>query len=333
MILTLNVGSSSIKYTFFDEALKVLEEDDVPLGDDAVDEVLRKVPKPKIVGHRVVHGGSEFDQPTRITDSIIKKIEMLIPFSPVHLPKELAVIKKLHKKGFLQIACFDTAFHHSMPILHQHFPLPVFLWSEGVKRYGFHGLSYEYILQHLGEEAEGKKIVIAHLGSGASMAAVLNQQPFDTTMGFTPAGGIMMSSRSGDIDPGVISYLMREKGYGVSQIDELINFQSGLLGISEKSSDMKELLELSPHDEKAQMAVSLFCYSARKAIGSFAAALGGLDLLVFTGGIGEKSEAIRSKICEGLEFLDIKNKIRVIPTNEDLMIARHVKAFIEAGEV
>ena len=325
MILTINVGSSSLKYSLYDGDLKVLEEGDVPMREDAIDEVLQKVPKPKIVGHRIVHGGSEFTKPTKITDTVLQKLEDLIPFSPLHLPQELEVVKKLHGMGMTQVACFDTAFHQAMPSMHKHFPLPSFLWSEGVKRYGFHGLSYEYILDYLGEKAGGKKLIIAHLGSGASMAAISNKKPIDTTMSFTPASGIMMATRSGDLDPGVLSYLMREKGYGPTQIDALVNHQSGLLGISEKTGNMKELLELSKSDKKAKMAVSLFCYIARKAIGALTATLGGLDLFVFTGGIGGKSKEIRSEIMKGLEYLEIEKKMQVIPTDENLMIARHTK--------
>ncbi|NGX38382.1 MAG: Acetate kinase [Chlamydiae bacterium] len=320
MILTLNVGSSSLKYALYDEQEKCLESGEVKQD---VEEVLKKVPKFDLVGHRIVHGGSFFTKPTRISDSVIEKLEALIPFSPLHLPAELAVVKKLHGMGVAQVACFDTAFHRATPKLHQHFPLPAFLWKEGIKRYGFHGLSYEYIMAHLGEEGKTKRIIIAHLGNGASMAAVLKGKPIDTTMGFTPAGGIMMGTRSGDLDPGVLSYLMRIKGYGPAQIDALVNHQSGLMGISEKTSDMKQLLELRTTDQRADDAITLFCYIARKAIGALTAALGGLDLLVFTGGIGEHAKEIRDEICKGLEFLDIANKTQVIPTNENLMIARH----------
>ena len=318
MILTLNVGSSSLKYALYDENEKCQVGGEVK---DDVEEVLKKVPKFDLVGHRIVHGGSLFTKPTRISDSVIKKLESLIPFSPLHLPKELAVVKKLHGMGLTQVACFDTAFHRAMPKLHQHFPLPAFAWKEGIKRYGFHGLSYEYIMAHLGERASGKRIVIAHLGNGASMAAVLNGKPIDTTMGFTPAGGIMMGTRSGDLDPGVLSYLMREKGYGPAQLDALVNHQSGLMGISEKTSDMKVLLDTRKTDQKAEDAITLFCYIARKSIGALSAALGGLDLLIFTGGIGEHAKDIRTEICKGLEYLN--HETEVIPTNENLMIARH----------
>lgn len=335
MILTLNVGSSSLKYALYEEDLK--ESGEVrDIGKEslthqlAVEELLKKIDKPAAIGHRVVHGGSSFTKPTQITDLVIQALETLIPFSPLHLPFELDLIKYLHKFGYRQVACFDTAFHRAMPSLHQQFPLPSFLWEEGIKRYGFHGLSYEYIISYLGEKVRDKKIIIAHLGNGASMAAVLNGKPIDTTMGFTPAGGIMMGTRSGDLDPGILSYLIREKGYGSTQIDSLINHQSGLLGLSNRSSDMKTLLDLRTSDKKAKEAIDLFCYLARKAIGSLTAALGGLDLLVFTGGIGEHSKPIREEICKGLDYLNIGEKVQIIATNENLMIARHTKAVVEA---
>jgi len=321
MILTLNVGSSSLKYALYDENLKSLEAGEV----DSIDTLLQKMEKPYVVGHRIVHGGSEFIKPTRITDTVLKKLEMLIPFSPLHLPRELEIVKKVQELELPQVACFDTSFHRAMPTMHQHFPLPAFLWKEGVKRYGFHGLSYEYILHHLGEKAEEKKIIVAHLGSGCSMTSIDNKKPIDTTMGFTPAGGIMMATRSGDLDPGVLSYLMREKGYGPTQIDALVNEQSGLLGVSEKTGDMKELLKDAKSDRSSALSIHLFCYLARKSIGSLTASLGGLDHLIFTGGIGEKSKEIREEICKGLDYLDIKNKVEVIPTNENWMIALHTK--------
>lgn len=329
MILTLNVGSSSLKYALYDEELRALEEDTLPMEEESIFTLLKKLPPLKAIGHRIVHGGDEFDQPTRITDAVIQKLEKLIPFSPLHLPIELDVVKKLQKEKILQVACFDTSFHRAMPLLHQHFPLPLSLWNEGIKKYGFHGISYEYILDYLGNEAEGKKIVIAHLGSGASMVGIDDGKPIDTTMGLTPTGGIMMSTRSGDLDPGILTYLIREKEYNAEKLDALLNHKSGLLGISDQSSDMKKLLELAKTDEKAKMAITLFCYIARKAIGSLAAALGGLDILIFTGGIGEKSKEIRIEICEELDFLKAYEKMRVIPTNENLMIAKHTKKLLE----
>lgn len=325
LILTFNVGSSSLKFALYDQALTLIKEGDLPLREDTAFEILKNIPRPAAIGHRIVHGGNDFVQPVQITDTVITKLEKLIPYSPLHLPIEIDLVKKLQREKIPQVACFDTAFHHAMPILHRHFPLPQSMWNDGVKKYGFHGLSYEYILDTLDDEARGKKIIIAHLGSGSSMAAIHDGKPMDTTMGFTPAGGIMMATRSGDLDPGIVTYLMREKKYDAKEMDDLINHKSGLLGVSGKTSDMKKLLESS--DENAILAVELFCYIARKHIGGLSAVLEGLDLLVFTGGIGENSEKVRSKICQGLEYLEIQNKIRVIPTDENLMIAKHTKKF------
>lgn len=325
LILTFNVGSSSLKFALYDQDLNLIKEGDLSLNEKTPFEILRSIPKPLAIGHRIVHGGDDFIQPVQIDETVIAKLEKLIPYSPLHLPIEIDLVKKLQSEKISQVACFDTAFHRSMPLLHQHFPLPKSLWDEGIKKYGFHGLSYEYILYALGEEVKKKKIIIAHLGSGASMVAIKDGRPIDTTMGFTPAGGIMMATRCGDLDPGIITYLMREKKYDAKGMDDLINHKSGLLGVSTKTSDMKKLLELS--DENAKLAIDLFCYIARKHIGALSAVLGGLDLLVFTGGIGEKAETVRLKICKGLEYLEIQNKIRVIPTNENLMIAKHTKKF------
>jgi acetate kinase len=305
MILTLNVGSSSLKYTLFDGELRAVTEGEVedvgrkiPTHEEAVDEVLKVVPAPSVIGHRIVHGGSTFTKPTRVCERVLKKLETLIPLSPLHLPAELSVVKRLHAQGATQVLCFDTAFHRAMPKLHQRLPLPSFLWDEGVKRYGFHGLSYEYIVDFLGDSAKERKVIIAHLGNGASLAAISNGHPIDTTMGFTPTGGIMMGTRSGDLDPGILTYLMRGKGYGASQIDALVNHQSGLLGVSERSADVKELLELQKSDPHAEEALALFCHLARKSIGALAATLGGVDLLVFTGGIGERAKWVRDQILE-----------------------------------
>jgi len=336
MILTLNVGSSSLKYAAYDERENLIEKGAIEeIGKkvrshaEAADLVLKKVKEPKWIGHRIVHGGSFYTKPTRITDTVVEKLESLIPFSPLHLPEELEVVKKLHSQKRMQVACFDTAFHRAMPKIHQMFPLPSSLWEEGVKRYGFHGLSYEYILSHLGEEAKNQRIIIAHLGNGASMAAVKNGQPIDTTMGLTPAGGIMMGTRSGDLDPGILTFLMREKKYGSEAMNRLVNQESGLLGVSEKTHDMHTLLQLRNTDPKATEAISLFCYLAKKAIGSLAAALGGVDLLIFTAGIGERSKEIREEIMQGLEFLEIHKKARVIETDENLMIARHTRTVLQ----
>ncbi len=303
----------------------------------------RKLPAADAVGHRLVHGGPEHLAPERITPALIAELRGLVPFAPLHLPDEIAGIEAVMTRfpALPQAACFDTAFHRRMPEVAQRFPLPRELWDLGIRRYGFHGISYEYIMRTLGAAAPSR-VIIAHLGNGASMAAVRDGNPLDTTMGFTPAGGFMMGTRSGDLDPGVIVYLMREKHLTSGAIETMVNTQAGLAGVSNLGSDMKTLLAARGDNRDAALAVAMFCYQARKSIGVLAAALGGLDLLVFTGGIGEHAPQIRWEICAGLEYLGIaiddgKNqanadtisaasatvKVRVIPTNEDLMVARH----------
>ena len=305
-------------------------------------------PAPVAAGHRVVHGGPNHSSSERVDESLLAELRRLIPFAPLHLPSAIKGIEAVKARfpGMPQVACFDTAFHRSMPEVAQRFPLSRDLWDEGVRRYGFHGLSYEYIVATLGAAARGR-LVIAHLGNGASLAAVLNGQPLDTTMGFTPTGGLMMGTRSGDLDPGVLVHLMREKKYEWHQIDEVVNNKAGLLGVSGISSDMRNLLEQRDRAPNAAQSVELFCYQLRKHIGAMAAVLGGLDTLVFTGGIGENAAAVRWEVCAGLEYLGIaldadKNTahaeiisgpgsactVRVIRTNEDLMIARHTRALL-----
>ena len=306
------------------------------------------LPQPVAVGHRLVHGGPDHASPVRVDPRLLDTLRGLAAFAPLHLPSEIQGIEAVgaHFPGLPQVACFDTAFHRRMPELAQRLPLPRELWDEGLRRYGFHGLSYEYILDALGAAVQDR-IIIAHLGNGASMAAVRNGQPLDTTMGFTPTGGFMMGTRSGDLDPGILLYLMNEKGYDTSQIEHLVNHQSGLLGVSKISLDMKTLLDKRESEPHADQAVEMFCYQLRKHIGAMAAVLGGVDTLVFTGGIGERAAPVRWSVCQGLEHLGIhldpeQNEIhgdiittpessctvRVIPTNEDLVIARHTRKLI-----
>lgn len=307
-----------------------------------------RLPEPGAVGHRVVHGGADHSAPERVDAHLLADLRALTPFAPLHLPGAVAGIEAVAARfpDLPQVACFDTAFHRRMPELAQRFALPGALWEEGVRRYGFHGLSYEYVLDALGEAARGR-VVIAHLGNGASMAAVRDGVPVDTTMGFTPAGGLMMGTRSGDLDPGVLIHLMRERGWGAGEIERLVNREAGLLGVSGLGPDMKTLLEARAQDPKAALAVDLFCYQARKHVGALAAALDGLDTLVFTGGIGERAAPVRLRICEGLAHLGIdldpeRNQdhadaistarspcaVRVIPTDEDLMIVRHTRRLL-----
>lgn len=312
-----------------------------------------RLPRPSAIGHRLVHGGPDHSAPELVTPQLMQALRSLIPFAPLHLPAELQAIETAASRfpALPQVACFDTAFHRQMPELAQRFPLPRAFWDDGVRRYGFHGISYEYIMQSLGRTAPSR-IIIAHLGNGASMAAVRDGRPVDTTMGFTPTGGFMMGTRSGDLDPGVLAYLINEKNYDGRRIEELVNHQSGLLGVSGISSDMKILLDKRATEPGAALAIAMFCYQLRKHIGALAAVLEGLDLLVFTGGIGERAAAVRREVCSGLAHLGIlldeqKNEahadvissrqsasvVRVIPTNEDLMIARHThKLLLSAAE-
>jgi acetate kinase len=305
-------------------------------------------PRPVAAGHRLVHGGAHHSAAERINGSLLRNLRELIPFAPLHLPSAIQGIEAVASRfpELPQVACFDTAFHRRMPEVAQRFPLSHDLWDKGVRRYGFHGLSYEYIVSTLGARAQGR-VVIAHLGNGASLAAVLNGQPLDTTMGFTPTGGLMMGTRSGDLDPGVLLYLMREKGFDHDELDHAVNEQAGLLGLSGISPDMRTLLEQREGESRAAQAVELFCYTLRKHIGAMTAVLGGIDTLVFTGGIGEHAAAVRWDVCRELAYLGIgldaeRNAahaevisapgractVLVIPTNEDVMIARQTRALL-----
>jgi len=307
---------------------------------------------PDGVGHRIVSGGPHHQTHCLVGDEVLSDLRASLRFAPLHLPAEIAAIEAVQAvwPHIPQVACFDTAFHQSIPEMASRLPLPRNLWHEGVRKYGFHGLSYEYIVGRLPNHAAGKTI-IAHLGNGASLAAVHNGQSRDTTMGLTPTGGLVMGTRSGDLDPGVLLYLMEEKGYNATQLERLLNHLSGLLGISGSSGDMQTLLKLRSDDAHAAQAIESFAYSARKGIGGLMAVLGGLDRLVFTGGIGEHAAAIRWAICSPLAELGLKmdpvaNKgsgphismphspveILVIPTNEDLMIARHCHRLLPARE-
>jgi acetate kinase len=306
------------------------------------------VESPAGVGHRVVHGGAEYASAQRVDDKLLAALRALIPLAPLHLPSEIEIIDAVRRllPGVEQVACFDTAFHRAMPELAQRLPLPRRFWDEGVRRYGFHGLSYEYVVSVLGAAVNGRTI-IAHLGNGASLAALRDGRPLDTTMGLTPIGGLIMGTRTGDLDPGVLLYLMRQHGLDVDALGTLLNDRSGLLGISGLTSDMKTLLDRREHDARAADAVQMFCDSVRKHVGAFAAVLGGLDTLVFTGAIGERAAAVRWAICRDLGHLDIRLDpsrnaanaavvsagsgrcvVRVIPTNEELVIARQTAAVL-----
>ena len=302
----------------------------------------------KGVGHRVVHGMTH-SEPELVSPELIDELHRITPYDPEHLPREVELIQALQERhpNLPQVACFDTAFHRTMPRAAKMLPIPRRYEAKGVQRYGFHGLSYTYLMEELTRledpAATKGRVILAHLGNGASLAAVLHGKSIDTSMGFTPAAGLVMSSRSGDLDPGLLAFMARSEQMTASQFDWMVNHESGLLGVSETSSDLRDLLGHEADDVRAAEAVALFCYQAKKWIGSFVAALGGLDTLVFAGGIGENSSLIRARICDGLSFLGIELNtagnaenagvistdssrvtVRVIRTDEEQMIARSV---------
>jgi acetate kinase len=312
----------------------------------------RYLPTPDGVGHRLAHGGPKHMAPEMVTPELMLTLRSLIPLAPLHLPAEIKGIDAVaeHYPGLDQVVCFDTAFHRRMPEVAKLLPIDQSLWHEGIHRYGFHGLSYEYIVSALGRDTRGR-VIIAHLGNGASMAALNNGQPQDTTMAFSALGGLMMGTRCGDLDPGVLLYLIDEKGYDARQLESLLYRHSGLIGVSGISRNMKTLLDQRTTEPRAAQAIELFCYTSRKYIGALSAVLGGLDTLVFTGGIGERAAPVRWMICHGLDYLGIsldpRNNdinagvistehssctVRVIPTDEDLMIARHTGALLFKGK-
>jgi len=302
----------------------------------------------KGIGHRVVQG-LEHTKPEKITDSLLDDLKKISALDPEHLPEEIKMIAvfREHYPGLVQVACFDTSFHTTMPPVAKLLAIPRRFQALGIKRYGFHGLSYAYLMEQLKleewNETARDRVILAHLGNGASLAAVKDGKSVDTSMGFSPAAGIPMGTRTGDLDPGVAWYLMKSENLSPKQFNQLVNHESGLLGISETSADMRELLKIQETDSRAAEAVELFCYQTKKWIGSFAAALHGVDTLVFSGGIGENSPEVRERICDGLQFLGIeldkeKNlnnepfisadvstvSVRVIKTDEELMIAKSV---------
>ena len=308
----------------------------------------------KAAGHRVVHG-MKHSEPQRVTARLLAELHRITPYAPEHLPRGIALIEaflRRHPK-LPQVACFDTAFHRSMPKVAKLLPIPRRYTAKGVERYGFHGLSYAYLMEELGrlDPAAAKgRVILAHLGNGASLAAVRDGKSIDTSMGFTPTAGLVMSTRTGDLDPGLLYYLARTERMTAARLQRMVNHESGLLGVSGTSSDLRDLLARERGDVRAAEAVALYCYQAKKWIGSFAAALGGLDTLVFAGGTGENAPLVRERICDGLGFLGIelnrkrnaKNaplvspddgrvKVRVIRTDEELMIARSVTRVLNLG--
>jgi acetate kinase len=371
--LALNAGSSSLKFALFqvanpltevargtldrrdrgDATLTVVQpgrdRQSLPAGTGhgaAADAVLRWLDSARLradvrmVGHRVVHGGLKFTAPALLDDDVLRELRGLVELSPDHLPPEIELIERFRSRlhEAQHVACFDTAFHRDLPRVAQLLPLPRRYDAKGVRRFGFHGLSYAYLVEQLG--SRGRQ-VLAHLGNGSSLAAVRDGKCLDTTMAFTPAAGVPMSTRTGDLDPGIGPYLARTEKLGFGDFQRLVNHESGLLGVSETSSDMRELLAREVNDVRAAEAVAMYCYHIAKTIGAYAVVLGGFDTLVFTGGIGEHAAPVRSRICERLAFLGVTldaraNEanaevistaasavgVRVIATDEQLMIAR-----------
>ncbi len=302
----------------------------------------------KAVGHRVVHGMNH-SAPEPITPALLRELHRITPYDPDHMPREIELIEAVQRRHpkLVQVACFDTAFHRGMPRVATLLAIPRRYSPKGIERYGFHGLSYAFLMEELRRidpAARKGRVILAHLGNGASVAAVRGGKSIDTSMGFTPASGLVMSTRSGDLDPGLLSFLSRSERMTPSQFNWMVNHESGLLGVSGTSSDMRDLCASAVSDLRAAEAVALFCYQAKKWIGAYAAALGGVDTLVFAGGIGENAPYVRAQICDGLGFLGIeidrrrnarnaptispdfgRVKVRVIRTDEELMIARSVR--------
>ena len=356
IVLALNSGSSSFKFGLFrveGEHLEKLSAITVANASTAeavasINEFLAKpgVPKPDAIGHRVVHGGPALRQHCLLDDLVVQQLEAAVGFAPLHMPAALAFIcfAQAQFRGLPQVACFDTAFHAGMPDVARVLPIPLELRSAGIQRYGFHGLSYESIVHALGPDLPDR-IVIAHLGNGASVTAVKNGKSIDTSMGLTPTGGAIMGTRSGDLDPGVLLYLMREMKFDTAMLADLVDHKSGLLAISGITSDMRRLHEAASHNADAQLAIQMFCYSVAKQIAAMIAALDGNDLLVFTGGMGEKDAQVRAGICSHLSWIGVRldegrNQssdnlvngtasrcvVRVIASQEDEQIARHTFA-------
>jgi acetate kinase len=391
-ILTVNAGSSSLKFALFRCAAPLsrvfagkFERIGLPEGSVTVRNVAENeeetrsfcaanhvacvptlldllktrtsMPALRAIGHRVVHGGPDYHAPQRVDAAMLKELRRISPFDPEHLLAEIALIEEFAARNpnAVQMACFDTAFHRTLPRVAKLLPIPRRYAAKGVQRYGFHGLSYTYLMQELGRvagpEAARGRVILAHLGNGASMAAVRDGQCLDTTMAFTPAAGLVMSTRSGDLDPGLVAYFSRSEGMSAEQFDEMVNTQSGLLGISETSPDVRDLFKREKEDARAAEALALFCYQAKKWIGALSAVLGGLDTLVFAGGIGENGGEIRARICDGLGHLGLeldttrneanapivskaasKAIVRVIRTDEELLIARSVESLLAPTE-
>ncbi|MFL5409662.1 MAG: acetate/propionate family kinase [Myxococcales bacterium] len=354
-VLCINSGSSSLKYALFDDALARVASgaverigSEVPDHRRAIEMALDRVAGagvPDAVAHRLVHGGPAMHRPQRVTAALLATMREIVHFAPIHLPPAIDCMEAVARRhpGVPQVACFDTSFHWDLPPVARRLPLPADLDDQGVRRYGFHGLSYEYVVSTLGPRL-GRRAVVAHLGNGASLAALLDGKSIDTSMGLTPSGGIPMSTRSGDLDPGVVVFLLA-RGIAPSEIEPLVTRRSGLLGVSGLSGDMRTLLGAGTAG--AALAVDQFCYAIRKQIGAYAAALEGLDTLVFTGGIGERAAPVRERVCAGLAHLGValdpglpdsetissagsRVAVLVVKTDEDLVMARHARKVLGA---
>ena len=383
IILALNSGSSSLKFGLYrasasrteallsGEAQSIGEEGgrfhaqdsqanslltetvSIPTQRDAISRIEQvlagcKLPAPVAVGHRIVHGGPNLRQHCLIDESVLRRLDAAAAFAPLHTPSALSVIRfaQEHFPGIPQAACFDTTFHAGMPEVARVLPIPRELRLEGIQRYGFHGLSCESIVHQLAGDLPDR-LIIAHLGNGASVTAVKGSKSIDTSMGLTPSGGVIMSTRSGDLDPGVLVYLMREKKFDANRIEALVDHRSGLLGISGVSSDMRRLHDVASSNADARLAIQMFCYSVRKQVVAMIAALGGVDLIVFTSGIGENDGEVRASICDGLSWAGVSLnegwsrsannptgdpalgvQVQVLASQEDEQIARHTWALL-----
>ncbi|HZV92932.1 MAG TPA: acetate/propionate family kinase [Caldimonas sp.] len=307
------------------------------------------LPAPAAVGHRIVHGGPKLRRHCLIDDSVLRELEAATPYAPLHMQPALAVVRfaEEHFPGTPQVACFDTAFHAAMPEVASTLPIPLALRSQGIRRYGFHGLSCESIVRQLAGRLPDR-LLIAHLGNGASVTAVRDGSSIDTSMGLTPSGGLIMGTRSGDLDPGVLIYLLREKGFDADRLEDMVDHRAGLLGISGLAGDMRRLHEQAAACADARLAIEMFCYSVRKELAAMTSVLGGVDAIVFTGGIGENDAAVRGAICAGLAWSGIRLdesgnragkrglvsdassscEVHVLASKEDEQIARHTAALL-----
>jgi acetate kinase len=340
------IGTADAKFHANNGSNAVLVSETAPIAsqEDAFSHIGKYLadagfPEPMAVGHRVVHGGPGLTRHCLIDNAVLDQLKKAIAFAPLHVPAALEVIRfaRVHFSNLPQAACFDTSFHADMPDVARTLPIPKALRSQGIRRYGFHGLSCESIVHQLADRIPAR-LIVAHLGNGASITAIRDGQSVDTSMGLTPTGGVIMGTRTGDLDPGILVYLAREKKFDASALEDLVDYQSGLLGLSGVDSDMRQLHKAASSDDDARLAIEMFCYSVRKQIAAMIAVLDGVDMVVFTGGIGEHDEVVRAMICDGLAWAGIGpperlswtpretvpgDKVCVLPSQEDEQIARH----------